>query len=88
MWFINLNALLLRASSSVEKGKDMKKINAILSVLLAALLLLTGCNNIAADTAMSSSSTTATEDSLSTSGLQTIIGANSSVKVLNAYESW
>lgn len=87
MWFINLNALLLRASSSVEKGKDMKKINAILSVLLAALLLLTGCNNIAADTAMSSSSTTATEDSLSTSGLQTIIGADSSVKVLNAYES-
>ena len=63
----------------------MKKITAILSVLLAALLLLTGCNNIAADTVMSSSS--ASESSLSTSGMQTIIGADSSVKVLNAYES-
>ena len=64
----------------------MKKITAILSVLLAALLLLTGCNNIAADTATSSSSATS-ESSLSTSGMQTIIGADSSVKVLNAYES-
>ena len=63
----------------------MKKLTAILSVLLAALLLLTGCNNIAADTVMSSSS--ASESSLSTSGMQTIIGADSSVKVLNAYES-
>lgn len=56
-------------------------------MLLCMIMLLTGCNNIAADTAMSSSSTTATEDSLSTSGMQTIIGADSSVKVLNAYES-
>ena len=63
----------------------MKKLTAILSVLLAALLLLVGCNNIAADTAMSSSTTP--ESSLSTSGMQTIIGADSSVKVLNAYES-
>lgn len=63
----------------------MKKITAILSVLLATLLLLVGCNNIAADTVMSSSS--ASESSLSTSGMQTIIGADSSVKVLNAYES-
>ena len=63
----------------------MKKLTAILSVLLATLLLLVGCNNIAADTAMSSSS--ASESSLSTSGMQTIIGADSSVKVLNAYES-
>ena len=70
------------------KGKrDMKKLTAILSMLLCMIMLLTGCNNIAADTAMSSSSTTATEDSLSTSGMQTIIGADSSVKVLNAYES-
>lgn len=67
------------------KGKTMKKITAILSVLLATLLLLVGCNNIAADTVMSSSS--ASESSLSTSGMQTIIGADSSVKVLNAYES-
>lgn len=64
----------------------MKKINAILSVLLATLLLLVGCSNIT-DTATSSSSTTTSEDSLSTSGMQTIIGADSSVKVLNAYES-
>lgn len=64
----------------------MKKLTAILSVLLTTLLLLAGCNNIAADTAMSSSSATS-ESSLSTSGLQTIIGADSSVKVLNAYES-
>ena len=64
----------------------MKKITAILSVLLATLLLLVGCNNIAADTATSSSSATS-ESSLSTSGMQTIIGADSSVKVLNAYES-
>lgn len=66
----------------------MKKITAILSVLLSALLLLVGCNNIAADTATSSSfSSTTSESSLSTSGMQTIIGADSSVKVLNAYES-
>ena len=64
----------------------MKKITAILSVLLSALLLLVGCSNVA-DTATSSSATTATEASLSTSGMQTIIGADSSVKVLNAYES-
>ena len=63
----------------------MKKLTAILSVLLATLLLLVGCSN-AADTVMSSSSATS-ESSLSTSGLQTIIGADSSVKVLNAYES-
>ena len=63
----------------------MKKLTAILSVLLATLLLLVGCSN-AADTATSSSSATP-ESSLSTSGLQTIIGADSSVKVLNAYES-
>lgn len=70
------------------KGKTMKKITAILSVLLSALLLLVGCNNIAADTATSSSfSSKTTESSLSTSGMQTIIGADSSVKVLNAYES-
>lgn len=64
----------------------MKKLTAILSVLLAALLLLTGCNSSATNTATSSSSATS-ESSLSTSGLQTIIGADSSVKVLNAYES-
>ena len=63
----------------------MKKLTAILSVLLATLLLLVGCSN-AADTATSSSSATP-ESSLSTSGMQTIIGADSSVKVLNAYES-
>ena len=69
------------------KGKrDMKKLTAILSVLLCTILLLVGCNNIAADTATSSSSATP-ESSLSTSGMQTIIGADSSVKVLNAYES-
>lgn len=68
-----------------ERKKDMKKLTAILSVLLATLLLLVGCSN-AADTVMSSSSATS-ESSLSTSGLQTIIGADSSVKVLNAYES-
>lgn len=62
----------------------MKKLTAILSVLLATLLLLAGCSNVT-DTATSSSS--APESSLSTSGLQTIIGADSSVKVLNAYES-
>lgn len=62
----------------------MKKITAILSVLLSLLLLLTGCSNVA-DTATSSSS--APESSLSTSEMQTIIGADSSVKVLNAYES-
>lgn len=81
--------LYFGASSSVaycERKKDMKKLTAILSMLLATLLLLAGCNNIAADTATSSSSTT-TESSLSTSGMQTIIGADSSVKVLNAYES-
>ena len=65
----------------------MKKITAILSVLLSALLLLVGCSNVA-DTATSSSfSSTTSESSLSTSGMQTIIGADSSVKVLNAYES-
>ena len=66
----------------------MKKLTAILSVLLATLLLLAGCSNVA-DTAMSSSSSISatSESSLSTSGLQTIIGADSSVKVLNAYES-
>lgn len=63
----------------------MKKLTAILSVLLATLLLLVGCSN-AADTATSSSSATS-ESSLSTAGMQTIIGADSSVKVLNAYES-
>ena len=69
------------------KGKrDMKKLTAILSVLLSALLLLVGCSNVA-DTAMSSSISATPESSLSTSGLQTIIGADSSVKVLNAYES-
>ena len=62
----------------------MKKLTAILSVLLATLLLLAGCSNVT-DTATSSSS--ASESSLSTSGMQTIIGADSSVKVLNAYES-
>lgn len=66
----------------------MKKITAILSVLLSALLLLTGCNSSATNSATSSSfSSTTSESSLSTSGLQTIIGADSSVKVLNAYES-
>lgn len=76
---------LFTTSFHIERKPDMKKLTAILSVLLAALLLLTGCNNIAADTVMSSSS--ASESSLSTSGMQTIIGADSSVKVLNAYES-
>lgn len=61
----------------------MKKLTAILSLLLSLILLLTGCST---DT-VSSSSTTTSEDSLSTSGMQTIIGADSSVKVLNAYES-
>lgn len=83
--------LYFGASSSVaycERKKDMKKLTAILSMLLATLLLLAGCNNIAADTATSSSfSSTTPESSLSTSGMQTIIGADSSVKVLNAYES-
>ena len=83
--------LYFRASSSVaycERKRDMKKLTAILSVLLATLLLLVGCNSSATNSAMSSSSaTTTTEDSLSTSGMQTIIGADSSVKVLNAYES-
>ena len=65
----------------------MKKLTAILSMLLATLLLLAGCSNVA-DTAMSSSfSSKTSESSLSTSGMQTIIGADSSVKVLNAYES-
>lgn len=66
----------------------MKKLTAILSMLLSVLLLLTGCSNVA-DTATSSSSSisTTSEASLSTSGMQTIIGADSSVKVLNAYES-
>ena len=64
----------------------MKKITAILSVLLSLLLLLTGCTT---DTVSSSYTevTQTPESSLSTSGLQTIIGADSSVKVLNAYES-
>ena len=64
----------------------MKKITAILSVLLSLLLLLTGCTT---DTVSSSYTevTQTTESSLSTSGMQTIIGADSSVKVLNAYES-
>ena len=60
----------------------MKKLTAILSLLLSLILLLTGCST---DTVSSSSATP--ESSLSTSGLQTIIGADSSVKVLNAYES-
>lgn len=64
----------------------MKKLTAILSVLLAMVLLLVGCSNVA-DTAMSSSISATPESSLSTSGMQTIIGADSSVKVLNAYES-
>ena len=63
----------------------MKKLTAILSVLLCMIMLLTGCNSSATNTATSSSATP--ESSLSTSGLQTIIGADSSVKVLNAYES-
>ena len=50
------------------------------------VLLLVGCSNVA-DTAMSSSISATPESSLSTSGMQTIIGADSSVKVLNAYES-
>lgn len=63
----------------------MKKLTAILSVLLSLLLLLTGCST---DTVSSSTEVTQTpESSLSTSGMQTIIGADSSVKVLNAYES-
>lgn len=64
----------------------MKKITAILSVLLSLLLLLTGCTT---DTVSSSYTevTQTPESSLSTSGMQTIIGADSSVKVLNAYES-
>ena len=69
-----------------ERIKSMKKITAILSVLLSLLLLLTGCTT---DTVSSSYTevTQTPESSLSTSGLQTIIGADSSVKVLNAYES-
>ena len=63
----------------------MKKLTAILSLLLSLILLLTGCST---DTVSSSTEVTqTTESSLSTSGLQTIIGADSSVKVLNAYES-
>ena len=66
----------------------MKKLTVILSMLLSVLLLLVGCNSSATNSATSSSfSSTTTESSLSTSGLQTIIGADSSVKVLNAYES-
>ena len=68
-----------------ERKKDMKKLTAILSLLLSLILLLTGCST---DTVSSSTEVTqTTESSLSTSGLQTIIGADSSVKVLNAYES-
>ena len=69
-----------------ERIKSMKKITAILSVLLSLLLLLTGCTT---DTVSSSYTevTQTSESSLSTSGMQTIIGADSSVKVLNAYES-
>lgn len=63
----------------------MKKLTAILSLLLSLILLLTGCST---DTVSSSTEVTqTTESSLSTSGLQTIIGADSSVKVLNVYES-
>ena len=65
----------------------MKKLTAILSVLLAMVLLLVGCNSSATNSATFSSLTQTSESSLSTSGMQTIIGADSSVKVLNAYES-
>ena len=85
MWFIVLNALFLMLLYWFERKKDMKKLTAILSLLLSLILLLTGCST---DTVSSSTEVTqTTESSLSTSGLQTIIGADSSVKVLNAYES-
>ena len=70
-----------------ERKKDMKKLTAILSMLLAMVLLLAGCSNVTDTTTSSSFSSTTPESSLSTSGMQTIIGADSSVKVLNAYES-
>ena len=85
MWFIVLNALFLMLLYWFERKKDMKKLTAILSLLLSLILLLTGCST---DTVSSSTEVTqTTESSLSTSVLQTIIGADSSVKVLNAYES-
>lgn len=62
----------------------MKKLTVILSLLLSLILLLSGCIT---DTVSSTEVTQTTESSLSTSGMQTIIGADSSVKVLNAYES-
>lgn len=75
---------LFTTSFHIERKPDMKKLTVILSLLLSLILLLSGCIT---DTVSSTEVTQTTESSLSTSGMQTIIGADSSVKVLNAYES-